>query len=75
MERKVKYDYAFKLKCVQSVLIERSSIELFSRENSIHKSIIHRWIILYNKFGESGLLPRINQIYSIEFKLKVLKNI
>ena len=75
MERKVKYDYAFKLKCVQSVLIERSSIELFSRENSIHKSIIHRWIILYNKFGESGLLPRINQIYSIEFKLKVLKTI
>jgi hypothetical protein len=30
-------------------------------------------LVFYKTYGEIGLLPRINQSYSTEFKLKVVK--
>ena len=73
MERKVKYDYAFKSECVELVLKRHYSIGHVSKIKQIPKWNIRKWVSFYKSYGEIGLLPRINQSYTAEFKLKVLK--
>lgn len=73
MERKVKYDYAFKLECVELVLKKHYSDVYVSKLKQIPRWNIRKWVSFYKTYGEIGLLPRINQNYSTEFKLKVLK--
>jgi transposase len=75
MERKVKYDYAFKLECVQLVLEKHYSCEFVSNQKDLHESNIRRWVDFYKKYGNPGLLSRKNQRYSVDFKLKVLNSI
>jgi transposase len=75
MERKVKYDYAFKLECVKLVIEQEHSCESVSVQKGVHSSIILMWLRFYNAYGPDGLVPRKNQDYSIDFKLKVLKAI
>jgi len=73
MERKVKYNYEFKLRCVNEVLKETRSIGSIARENNIRSSNLCKWISFYRKFGKEGLLPRKNQSYSFDFKHHVLE--
>jgi len=73
MERKVKYDYTFKLECVELVLKKHYSDGYVSKLKQIPRWNIRKWVNFYKTYGEIGLLPRINQSYSAEFKLKVLK--
>lgn len=75
MERKVKYDYAFKLECVQLVLEKQHSCEFVSKLKGPNESNIRKWVGFYQTYGKQGLLPRTNQRYSVDFKLKVLKSI
>ncbi|WP_445456627.1 helix-turn-helix domain-containing protein [Flavobacterium sp. HNIBRBA15423] len=75
MERKVKYDYAFKLECVKLVLEEHFSCEYVSNLKGLNKSNVWRWVNFYKEFGASGLLPRQNRNYSIVYKLQVLQSI
>lgn len=75
MERKVKYDYTFKLECVELVLKKHYSDGYVSKLKQIPRWNIRKWVSFYKTYGEIGLLPRINQSYSAEFKLKVLKTI
>ena len=75
MERKVKYDYAFKLECVELVLKQHYSNGYVSKLKGLDESNIRKWISFYKTYGKEGLLPRINQSYSVDFKLKVLKTI
>ena len=75
MERKVKYDYTFKLECVKLVLEKYHSCSYVSAEKGIERSSLRKWIIFYQKYGAIGLLPRRNQSYSLDFKLEVLKAI
>jgi transposase len=75
MERKVKYDYAFKLECVELVLKQHYSIKSVSSQKRLHESNIRKWVLLYRTYGKIGLLSRRNQFYSDDFKLKVLKAI
>lgn len=76
MERKVKYDYEFKLRCVNEVLKKHQAITIVAKENSIGKTGLKDWISRYLEFGSKGLLPiQKNKNYSAEFKLKVLKTI
>lgn len=75
MERKVKYDYAFKLECVELVLKQHYSIKSVSSQKGLHESNIRKWVLLYRTYGKIGLLSRKNQDYSVDFKLKVLKAI
>lgn len=75
MERKVKYDYAFKLECVELVLKKHYSKEYVSKLKGLDTSNIRKWVSFYQTHGKVGLLPRKNQSYSVEFKLKVLKTI
>jgi transposase len=73
MERKVKYDYIFKLECVELILNKQYSAEYVSKLKGLVKSNIFKWVSFYETYGEVGLLPRKNQSYSIDFNLKVLK--
>lgn len=75
MERKVKYDYTFKLECVELVLKKHFSDGYVSKLKQIPRWNIRKWVSFYKTYGEVGLLPRINQNYSAEFKLKVLSTI
>ncbi len=75
MERKVKYDYTFKLECVKLVLEKHYSCVAISKQKGISKSNIHKWVGSYKAYGKQGLLPRKNQSYPIDFKLKILKSI
>jgi transposase len=72
MERKVKYDYAFKLECVALVLKKHYSHRYVSKLKGVEESNIRKWIGFYKAHGEKGLLPRKNQSYSVDFKLKVI---
>ena len=72
MERKVKYDYEFKLRCVEEVLKLHRTIGSVAAINGCDESNIRKWIGFYKKYGPNGLLPRKNRIYDVDFKLKVL---
>ncbi|MDI6051373.1 transposase [Flavobacterium sp. XS2P24] len=75
MERKVKYDYAFKLECAELVLKKHYSEVYVSKLKQTARSNIRKWVSFYKCYGEIGLLSRKNQSYSIDFKLKVIKAI
>ena len=75
MERKVKYDYAFKLECVKLVLEKHYSCNYVSIKKGLERSNLRKWIGFYKEYGAIGLLPRKNQSYSLDFKLEVLKSI
>lgn len=44
MERKVKYDYAFKVECVKLVLEEHCSFGFVSKQKGINESNIRKWV-------------------------------
>lgn len=75
MERKVKYDYAFKLECVELVLKKHYSIEYVSKLRGLNESNIRKWVGFYKTYGQVGLLPRKNKSYSVDFKLFVIRTI
>ncbi len=76
MSRKVKYDLAFKLRCVKDVLEKHRSIVEVSRRKSFHKDLLRKWLQDYEIGGSKGLEPKVsNRTYSPSFKLKVLKTI
>ena len=75
MERKVKYDYAFKLECVELVLKKHYSENYVSKLKRTSRSNIRKWLSFYKIYGNIGLLPRKNQSYTIDFKLKVIRTI
>ncbi|MFV8376107.1 helix-turn-helix domain-containing protein [Flavobacterium sp. LB1P62] len=75
MERKVKYNYAFKLECIKSVLEKHYSCNYVSIEKGLERSNLRKWIGFYKEYGAIGLLPRKNQSYLLDFKLEVLKAI
>ncbi len=75
MERKLKYDYAFKLECVKLVIDKYYSYDLVANNKGISKSNIRKWVSFYKAYGKIGLLPRKNRSYSLDFKVKLLKSI
>ena len=72
MERKVKRNYDFKLRCVEEVLKGRSAISVAAEFKCV-RSQLWKWVVLYKRCGASGLKPRVNRSYDADFKLKVLK--
>ncbi|MDA9069815.1 transposase [Algibacter sp.] len=75
MGRKVKYTYEFKLRCVKQVLNNHQTVEDVSKLYGCHHTTLHDWIRFYEKYGKKALLPKKNKVYSVPFKLKVLKAI
>lgn len=76
MERKVKYTYEFKLRCVEEVLKKHQTLVATAKENDVALTGLKWWIRCYIALGKEGLLPsQKNTNYSITFKLKVLQAI
>jgi transposase len=68
-----KYDYAFRLKCVQAVIKKGYSASEVAREKGFDESNLRMWLGFYKKYGNAGLKPQKNRHYDLSFKLKVLQ--
>lgn len=72
MSRNQKYDYAFKLICVEAVLKQNRSATSVAKEFGFDKSKLRLWLGFYNAYGANGLKQRAKQSYDAVFKLTVL---
>jgi transposase len=75
MEKRVKYDYEFKLGCVNKVLKNNIPVYSVAKENNFDESTLRVWIKFYQNYGAEGLLPRKQQNYNTAFKQNVLREI
>ena len=57
MERKVKYDYTFKLECIKLVLEKHYSYEYFSIQKGLNESNIRKGVSFYRKYRKIGHCP------------------
>lgn len=73
MFKRPKYDYAFRLRCVESVILDGQSMYSVASLHNVDRSNLRLWVRQYQKGGLSGLLPRTMQVYDPLFKLKVLQ--
>jgi transposase len=70
-----KYDYEFRLRCVEAVLKGEGSVNSVSKENGTNESELRLWLKFFDAYGEPGLKSRANRHYDASFKLTVLKTI
>lgn len=75
MYKRNKYDYEFRLQCVEAVLKKKRSISSVAKEKGFEESNLLLWISFYQQYGKAGLQGRANRHYDVSFKLKVLKTI
>ena len=74
-KRKKKYNYDFRLRCVEAVLKGKRSCRDVAREKGLNVSNLRRWLGFYEAYGIAGLKSGRNQNYSQTFKLGVIKAI
>jgi transposase len=75
MGKRTKYDYDFRLRCVEAVLAGRDSLTSIAKENGIEKSSLQLWLKFYEAYGEPGLKSRVSRRYDARFKLTVLRTV
>jgi len=75
MYKRKKYNYEFRLQCVEAVLKEDRSIISVAKEKGFDPSNLRLWIMFYKQYGTSGLAHRNKQSYDLSFKLQVLETI
>jgi transposase len=75
MYKRTKYNYEFRLQCVEAVLKENRSIKAVAKEKGFEYSNLRLWVSFYQQYGKSGLEPRVKRHYDVGFKRKVLETI
>ena len=75
MYKRGKYDYEFRLQCVEAVLKGNCSVKAVAKAKGIEHSNLRLWVGFYQAYGKKGLEPRAKRYYEVSFKLKVLKAI
>lgn len=75
MFKRNKYNYSFRLRCVEAVIIGKKSISSLSRQEGIQSSNLRLWLSFYEAYGASGLRERVQRNYEPSFKLDVLLTI
>ena len=75
MFKRKKYNYEFRMKCVDAVLKKYRPLKSVARAKGIEESNLRLWVKFYQQYGRSGLKPRKRQAYSPDFKLKVIESI
>ena len=76
MSRKSKFSYEDKLKICKEHIDNHISLLQLSRKYNIAKSTLQQWINLYKMHGKTVFKEKTrNKAYSIEFKMKVIKEI
>jgi len=75
MNKRIKYDYQFRLKCVELVVKKNLPVRKVSADNGISHSNLRLWIGFYVKYGKDGLKAKKYQFYDASFKLNVIQTI
>lgn len=73
MNKRKKYNYAFRLRCVEAVMKDKRSVKSVAKERGFDESNLRLWIGFYQKYGRSGLVSQGRQDFDASFKLKVLE--
>ena len=70
-----KYSYEFKKQIVMEYLDGQGGTDFLAKKHGVpNHSQLQRWIALYQKFGDSGLMrSRKNESYTFEFKLHIVE--
>lgn len=75
MNKRIKYDYDFRLQCVEEVVKKRTPTNVVATEKGITQSNLRLWLSFYEHYGKVGLMERKYQHYDARFKLKALQAI
>lgn len=75
MFKRNKYNYGFRLRCVEAVVKGKRSINEVATEKGFEKSNLQLWLGFYEKYGKDGLRARGKQHYDAGFKRQVLETI
>lgn len=75
MYKRNKYDYEFRLRCVEAVLKGKRSVKEVAREKGFEESNLRLWVGFYERYGKAGLKRRGKQHYDAAFKRQVLQTI
>jgi len=75
MNKRIKYDYQFRLKCVELVVKKNLPVRKVSADNGISHSNLRLWVGFYVKYGKDGLKAKKYQFYDASFKLNVIQTI
>lgn len=75
MFKRNKYNYEFRLRCVEAVLKGKDSLKFIAKQNGIEHSNLRLWLSFYKHYGKAGLKPRCKQNYEAGFKRQVLETI
>ncbi len=73
MRGKMKYSVLFRKEAVDQVIYDKRSVLKVGQELGIDKSLIRKWVLLYQRHGIMGLMPISKRQYPPEFKVKVIK--
>ena len=73
MRGKKKYSVAFRKEAVDQVLQDNLSVFKVGQELGIDKSLIRKWVLMYQTHGINGLMPCSNRDYPPEFKIRVIQ--
>ena len=69
-----KYSFEFKRMVVNEYLSGQGGWRHLSKKHNLTRSLIQKWVLNYNHFGEEGLMrSRQQQVYPFEFKLHVVE--
>ena len=75
MNKRIKYDYKFRLQCVEAVVKNNRSVKVVALEKGIEHSNLRLWLGFYRRYGKEGLKSRKYQFYDAPFKLNVIQTI
>lgn len=75
MNKRIKYDYKFRLQCVEAVVNNNRSARSVAAEKGVASSNLRLWLGFYRLYGEDGLKGKKYQYYNASFKLNVIQTI
>ncbi|WP_443944540.1 transposase [Pedobacter sp. AW1-32] len=58
MFKRKKYNYEFRLQCVEAVLDGKGSVKSIAKQKGIEHSNLRLWLGFYEAYGKQGLEPR-----------------
>src|SRR5688572_5696775 len=75
MCKRNKYNYAFRVRCVEAVVKDKRSIKEVAKQKKFDEANLRLWLGFYDRYGKAGLKPNGQQQYDPAFKRDVLETI
>jgi transposase len=75
MNKRNKYDYKFRLQCIEAIVKDKCSISAVARKKGVNITNLRLWYRFYEQYGKDGLKERKYQFYPTSFKLLVIQAI